>query len=474
MTYASSWQDYAFVGTPAEAFPAFRKVLTGIHDHFIPHERNNYHPHILGQRLLGLFSLLMVALKFATLASLAFGPSSMAYSSAISVDNVFSLTNGSRTAYELPALTINNKLSSAAQNKADDMAAKGYFAHTTPDGHSPWWFIQNTGYSYITAGENLAVDFTQAENVETAWMNSPGHRANILNKNFEQIGIGIASGQFQGHETTFVVQMFGTPADQPIAFQSKPTVVAPAPAAPAPAPAPVSHSAVVPAPAPASVAPAAKPPAAVIPSPAVVAVPPIATKVAAITPRSSDSAPAPAAVAAAETPEPITASASPSAVQIIDTSTSIQGDQLLVSVTTSGPAVKVMADFKGAGALLYPKSDTLWQGVIPLASLHGETNLTVIAADMQGGSRQAGVASFTPSLQSNYQFLGAVKGATVNVLGTLIDPKVFEQKFYLVMIATLLACMVLAIAVKRHIQHLSLVANSSFVVVLATLLWMAH
>jgi hypothetical protein len=92
---------------------------------------------------------------------------------------------------------------------------------------------------------------------------------------------------------------------------------------------------------------------------------------------------------------------------------------------------------------------------------------------MQGHTQQAGVASFAPSVQSNYQFLGSVKGATINVLGTQIDPKAFEYKFYLIMIAGLLSCMVLAIAVKKHIQHLSLVANSSFVVILATLLWMA-
>ncbi len=436
MTYASSWQDYAFVGGQT-AFPTFRKALTSVRDHFIPHAHNNYHPHILGHRLLGLFSLLLVGVKFAVVASVALSPSAAVYSSAITINNVLSLTNESRAAYQVSALSLNSKLTSAAQAKADDMAAKGYFSHTSPDGHSPWWFVQQTGYSYMAAGENLAVDFTEAENVETAWMNSPGHRANILNKNYEQIGIGIASGQFQGHDTTFVVQMFATPAEQNIAFQDSPTPVAQpapvAPAAPAPTPAPQ------PAPAPAST--------------------PVA------------SAPTPAPVVPVESP--VSPPASPEVVQIVDTSTAIHGDQLLVSVTTAGPALKVVADYKGAAALLYPKSETVWEGTIPLASLSGETNLKVIAADMAGNSRQAGVVSFAPSLESNYQFLGAVKGATINIFGATFDPKVFEQKFYLLMIAGLLACMILAIAIKRHIQHLSLVANSSFVVALATLLWMA-
>jgi uncharacterized protein YkwD len=465
MTYASSWQDYSFTPGRSWAFPAAGRVLTSIHDHFIPHERNNYHPHILNQRLLGLLSMLMVAVKFAVLASVAFSPAATTYSSAITTSNVLSLTNESRTEYSLPALVLNTKLSQAAQAKAADMAAKGYFAHTSPDGRTPWSFIQAAGYYYMTAGENLAVDFTQAENVETAWMNSPGHRANILNTNYEEIGIGIASGQFEGHNTTFVVQMFGTPAEQQIAFQSQPTAVAPAPA-PAPvAPAPTST---VPAPAPAPT--------------------PTPVKVAAVAPVSSvptsvkssttlATAPEEPVVVTAEAKEeePNASTPAPLAtVQIIDTSTAISGDQLIVTVTTAGPAVKVMADYNGAAILLDPKSDTNWQGVIPLASLNGEVNVRVLASDMQGHVAQTEAASFAPSVQSNYKFLGAVKGTTINILGAIVDPKVVEQKFYLIMIAGLLACMVLAIAIKRHVQHLSLVANSSFVVVLATLLFMAN
>ncbi len=464
MNYASSWQDYSFGGlrlTPV--LPTFRKAFLSIHDHFIPHERNNYHPHILGHRLLGLVSLLMVAMKFAIIVAAAVGPSAMVYSSAITTSNVLSLTNESRQDYNLPVLAFNDKLAQAAQAKANDMAAKGYFSHTTPDGHSPWWFIQNAGYSYIAAGENLAVDFTQAESVETAWMNSPGHRANILNSSFEEIGIGIASGQFQGHNTTFVVQMFGTPVAQQIAFQSQPTPVAqaaPAPApVPTPAPAPVA-AAPVPTPAPATVAPVQPAPRSTVVKSVTVDQIKAASPLALREPGTQ--------VAAAETPTEV-----PADLRILDTSTAIAGDQLIVYVTTAGPATKVVADYNGAAVLLDPKSDTVWQGVIPLAKFSGETNLTVTASDMQGHNQQAGVASFSPSTQSNYHFLGNVKGAAINLFGTTIDPKAFEQKFYLIIVAGLLTCMILAIAIKRHIQHLSLVANSSFVAALAMLLWMA-
>ena len=103
--------------------------------------------------------------------------------------------------------------------------AKGYFAHNTPDGQTPWSFIAAQGYNYLAAGENLAVNFYQAEDVESVWMNSPEHKANILNQSFEEIGIGIAQGEFQGHNAILVVQMFGLPVEQKIALASEPTKV---------------------------------------------------------------------------------------------------------------------------------------------------------------------------------------------------------------------------------------------------------
>jgi len=196
-----------------------------IHDHFIPHARNNYHPHILARRNLGLMSGLLVAVRIFTFALLSFGPVLPAFSSAITEQNIISLTNESRQQFSVAVLTENQILDKAAQAKADDMLAKGYFAHNSPDGRTPWDFITSAGYSYLMAGENLAVNFTEAESVETAWMNSPGHKANILNKNFQDIGIGISQGTYQGHTAIFVVQEFGLPAAQPVALTDTPTKV---------------------------------------------------------------------------------------------------------------------------------------------------------------------------------------------------------------------------------------------------------
>jgi hypothetical protein len=75
------------------------------------------------------------------------------------------------------------------------------------------------------AGENLAVNFVEVEDEHQAWMNSTGHRANIMNENFKEIGIGIKIGEFQGGTSTIVVQMFGTPAVQNVALSEKPTPV---------------------------------------------------------------------------------------------------------------------------------------------------------------------------------------------------------------------------------------------------------
>jgi hypothetical protein len=106
-------------------------------------------------------------------------------------------------------LAINQTLVEAARMKAEDMATKGYFAHTSPDGVTPWYWLDTAGYAYSYAGENLAINFVNSEDVVDAWMNSTGHRANILNKYFSEIGVGVAKGTYEGEEAIFVVQLLG-------------------------------------------------------------------------------------------------------------------------------------------------------------------------------------------------------------------------------------------------------------------------
>lgn len=132
--------------------------------------------------------------------------------SAVMVD----LTNEDRQKEDLGTLKVNPTLVAAAQAKANDMAKKGYFAHDAPDGKTSWYWFKEAGYSFAYAGENLAVDFTDSDDVVEAWMDSPTHRANILDSRFTEIGIATAVGTYKGQKAIFVVQMFGTPARTPV------------------------------------------------------------------------------------------------------------------------------------------------------------------------------------------------------------------------------------------------------------------
>ena len=137
-----------------------------------------------------------------------------ASASAITETNVFNATNSERSSYGVLGASWNYKLAQAARAKAQDMIDRDYFSHTTPDGRSPWSFITATGYNYVYAGENLAMNFTDTESIMAAWMSSGGHRANILGGQFKELGVGVVVGEFQGYTTTMVVQMFGTQATQ--------------------------------------------------------------------------------------------------------------------------------------------------------------------------------------------------------------------------------------------------------------------
>jgi len=127
--------------------------------------------------------------------------------SAVLVD----LANDDRTELALPELKVNPVLVAAAQAKADDMAAKSYFSHTSPEGYNSWHWFKEAGYDYHYAGENLAVNFSDSSDVQEAWMASPTHRENIVNLRYSEIGIATAVGMYKGKEAVFAVQMFGRP-----------------------------------------------------------------------------------------------------------------------------------------------------------------------------------------------------------------------------------------------------------------------
>jgi hypothetical protein len=157
---------------------------------------------------------------------------------------VVQLTNDERSDLSEAPLSRSATLDAAAKMKAQHMAKNGYFAHFAPDGTSPWHWFDEAGYVYAHAGENLAIHFTDSGEVVDAWMNSPKHRENIVNGVYTEIGVGTAKGKFDGYDTVYVVQLFGTPAQAPV-VAARPVTPAPTPApaalavAPVPAPAPV-------------------------------------------------------------------------------------------------------------------------------------------------------------------------------------------------------------------------------------------
>lgn len=126
-------------------------------------------------------------------------------------------TNTQREQNNLPLLRENQRLNAAAEAKARDMFAKQYFEHVSPTGRGPADLADDANYEYLAIGENLALgNFGDDEKLVEAWMNSPGHRANILSKRYSEIGVAVMKGVFEGRTTWLAVQEFGRPlADCP-------------------------------------------------------------------------------------------------------------------------------------------------------------------------------------------------------------------------------------------------------------------
>ncbi len=130
----------------------------------------------------------------------------------ISRAGIVNWTNINRVKNGLPPLLSNSYLDTSAEAKAKDILARQYFAHVSPDGKGAGDLVTEAGYSYILVGENLALGgFDSNKEIVDAWMASTGHRENILNKRFWEIGVGVVSGIYEGQEVWVAVQHFGLP-----------------------------------------------------------------------------------------------------------------------------------------------------------------------------------------------------------------------------------------------------------------------
>jgi len=170
----------------------------------------HYYPYIPLITILILIVTILLPVRFP------FGSTAhvLPYSTEMSQENLLLETNRRRDISKIDDLKINKKLSEAAQDKAEDMVEKDYWSHLTPDGDSPWTFVDEAGYEYSRAGENLAYGFSNSEQVIAGWMNSQSHKENMLDDGFSEVGFGFANSQnFEGNgKNTVVVAIYGAPS----------------------------------------------------------------------------------------------------------------------------------------------------------------------------------------------------------------------------------------------------------------------
>jgi uncharacterized protein YkwD len=195
---------------------------------------------LLRPNTLGLLLLAFLAVK--VFIALMVPQNGVSQASDLTTDNILSAVNQQRSLRNLVTLNTNSKLTWAAQSKTDDMQARHYFAHVDPDGHYIWDKIVAAGYTpYLELGENLAIEFFDTDSLISAWMNSPTHRANLLNDGFRDQGMGLTFGDAaKGQYHSAIANTFGTlvPTPKPkiLAAPAKTQTTAPKPVAPAPKP----------------------------------------------------------------------------------------------------------------------------------------------------------------------------------------------------------------------------------------------
>ena len=192
------------------------RFIEPIKKFFIPSKGNDFKPNSLRRdSVVALLSLILL-IELAYLAQVFIVTNKTDFLALVLPGALTSLTNEERYENNITPLSSSSLLEHAAQLKAEDMATRGYFSHTSPDGKLPWYWMERVGYSYKYAGENLAINFFDSKDVAEAWSKSPTHRGNVLKKEFTEIGIGVANGVYEGKDPVFVVQFFGTPIDQAI------------------------------------------------------------------------------------------------------------------------------------------------------------------------------------------------------------------------------------------------------------------
>lgn len=199
-------------------------------DFFVPHGGNNYKPKSLHPKRLAFHVLAAVSIKLLIFIFAAAFPIEAWLTPDVIMEQsqkIISLTNKIREDKGLAILKENSKLNQAAFAKASDMLLNQYFEHISPTkiGLSSW--LDQSGYDYLFAGENLAMGFNDASEVVDAWTKSKTHYANLVDSDYREIGVGMVSGPFEEEETTLVAQYFGVPSQKELSTRQTEKVVMP-------------------------------------------------------------------------------------------------------------------------------------------------------------------------------------------------------------------------------------------------------
>lgn len=180
---------------------------------FLPSKENKFYPTIIHPEALILYTILFIFVFFL---SFPITEKRLGLIANLTQDLIIREINPIRSENGFLILRSNEKLTKAAQLKAEDMVKRDYFSHFGPEGELPWEWIDKTGYDYAVAGENLAIDCASPRALVDALINSPSHAKNILNSYFRDIGVGIAKGEIGGRKTTVVVIFLGREIDSDI------------------------------------------------------------------------------------------------------------------------------------------------------------------------------------------------------------------------------------------------------------------
>ena len=189
--------------------PLKRRVHKRVKLAVVPHKANQFRPRAVGRygiAIIVAFVLLAQGLYNGFTSGNILGTEAQ-----VTITGLLKATNNARVAQGESPLVINAQLAEAARLKVRNMFDEQYWAHTAPDGTTPWHWFGQAGYAYADAGENLAKNFTTSDSTVSAWLASPTHRANVLKTEYQDVGFAVMSGMLGDKPTTLIVALYGTP-----------------------------------------------------------------------------------------------------------------------------------------------------------------------------------------------------------------------------------------------------------------------